>query len=204
MGDLEDAWKKLKNPKLPETDKESAQRRFDRVYRLAVRGLDIWLDHFLDDWYLEKGFFGCYHPLSMQVRALTCYGSWDWLHGIMRDEYLTPDVSQAISNMRSLWHIGIKEMMHESLCMLEYQYTHVLPAYCDCDSNVKRARMARDVHGVPPHSLSDLSAKQLAKIDKLVEADNEFYEASVEEFMLRLREVETRTGKRILCKSPKV
>ncbi|GBG26926.1 Hypothetical Protein FCC1311_031492 [Hondaea fermentalgiana] len=78
-------------------------------------------------------------------------------------------------------------------------YSRELPAYCDCKSGLKRPALESHVHGVPKHSLSDLSAAQLAKIDRLTEGDKELYAATVDEFMLRLREVEAKTGKQILC-----
>lgn len=174
----------------------------DRAYKTQLKGFTNWMDFFLNDWEVYKGYYGCYHPLSMQTRGMTCVGEWDYLHGIIDPAYLNPDVDAAIKNMQSLWFVGVAEHFHESLCLWEYQYRGTLPIYCDCASGAKRPPFKSDSHGVAHHSVNDLSEDQLRRIDELTRHDRILYKEVIKEFMERLHEVEHTTGKTIMCNKP--
>eukprot|EP00512_Aurantiochytrium_limacinum_P002663 CAMPEP_0171497628 /NCGR_PEP_ID=MMETSP0958-20121227/7382_1 /TAXON_ID=87120 /ORGANISM="Aurantiochytrium limacinum, Strain ATCCMYA-1381" /LENGTH=531 /DNA_ID=CAMNT_0012031901 /DNA_START=261 /DNA_END=1853 /DNA_ORIENTATION=- len=165
-----------------------------KVYKATVRALDKWLDYFSNHWRPGKGYFGCYHPKSMQTRAFLCRGVWDRLHSIYETKLLQPDTSLAISRMQNMWFVGISEYFHESMCMWEFQYHHKLPDYCICDSGVERPKVTSQTHGVTPHSLSDVSLSQMRKIDSFIFEDAQLYIAGLEEFKARVRYVEHITG----------
>jgi len=179
---------------------DNLQRKIDLGYQATMKNLDKWLDHFDSSWTQSKGYYGCYHPKSMQTRAFVCHGSWDRLHSIFERQLLMPDVDLSIKRMKKTWFVGISEYFHESVCMWEYQYHHTLPRYCDCDSGVKRPEPPHELHGVPPHSLSDVTQAQMRKLDSFIFEDSQLYGAAIEEFKARLRYLELVTGKKVYCK----
>lgn len=174
-------------------------RRYRDKYVKTMNNMDNWLDHFLTNWTLEKGGFACYDPRDMQTRALVCNGVWDALHLILDESLLNPNLQLAINRMKSLWHVGISELFHESVCIWEYQYHGQLPNYCNCALGLERPLIPAVNHNVPRHSVSDVSSETLAKINGFTQKDHVLYEEAIREFVLRLREVERTTKTKILC-----
>ena len=101
----------------------------------------------------------------------------------------------------------IMEAYAEGWCVLHYQLTAALPAYCSVSSTTADPRgcitMGADelheAHGAPPHSISNVSDATIKEIDAITAKDAVLYRAAVALFLLAANRVETETGQTFVC-----
>lgn len=146
--------------------------------------------------------YPAYHPQDMQTRALVCKKG-----GIMGNhDYLTlvaEDLDHALENVNRYYFVGIAEFFQASVCVFHDKVmpSRPLPDFCDCQNTANWASFPfpHVSHHVPKHSLNDMSAEDLLKVDKLTQMDLKVYEAGLERFYSEVRELEERRGLRIHC-----
>ena len=187
-----------------------------------VGGFRQWLQHF-QTWNVSNGDWHCYHPRSMQARALTCsLGAHTSGHHVLSDESqaIFPDAEQAIANMRSIEHVGMVDLFYESWCLLLFKVgTRPLPDSCDCTAREEpsgaRVQQARGAHATDElhtneatsHTTDDVNSVKvinlphdvLELIDTLSEADARLFSAGALRVIRELREAERQTGTSLLC-----
>jgi hypothetical protein len=143
--------------------------------------------------------YPAYHPQDMQTRSLVCKTDNHGYHALGAG-----DLENALGIVNSLKFIGISESFQASVCVFldKVMPSRLLPDYCDCQNTAGWASFAfpHVTHGVPKHSINDLSAEDLLKIDKLTPMDVKVYDAALERFHSDVRELEERRGLRIHCK----
>jgi hypothetical protein len=111
-----------------------------------IGGFRTWLRHFDAGWVASQGDWHCYHPRSMQARAMTCsLGKNTSTHHVLGGSASNafPDGNAAIRAMRAIDHIGVVDLFYESWCVLLHTVgTAPLPASCDCRHTPARRRAA--------------------------------------------------------------
>lgn len=142
-----------------------------------------------------------YHPQDLQTRSLVCEGVWSRLNGYYN---LTQgDLVQALENVENYKFIGITEFFQASVCVYidKMQPDSLLPDFCDCQNSTKWSSFpfVHVKHGVPKHSLNDLSKTDQLMIDSLTQMDLKVYKAGLQRFYREVSEIEQRRGLRIHC-----
>ena len=100
--------------------------------------------------------------------------------------------------MAELDVVGVTEHYAESVCLIVWRATGVLPSHCLCDS-VESMVEVHKTHGVPEHSLSDISNASRALIATLTRIDVQVHEAATTRFLRDVRAMEAAVGQRVLC-----
>ncbi len=190
-----------------------------------VGGFRRWLEHFGENWTVARGDWQCYHPRSLQARALTCSLAQNTSqHRVLGNEHsaIFPNAARAILHMRSMSHVGLVDLFPESWCLLLFTVgTRPLPNSCDCEG--REAALVRPLGPADPRRLgrsddvidgmahensmedthkldvSTLPADVLRLIDDLTEADVQLYRAAALRVVRELRDAERSTGMRLLC-----
>lgn len=171
------------------------------------------LDYFVDPAGAEKpaasirlstNFKGdAYHPKNMQTRAFTCYGSMHDLAQTNAHELAQDDLNMAVRRMEQSKLIGLTEFYQESFCLLhdKVQPDAELPTFCNCKNTTEWSKFhaTRLTHSVRPHSVQELSAEDIKKIDVLTRNDVLLYRAGKAQFLKNVKELEQRRGLTILC-----
>jgi hypothetical protein len=166
------------------------------------------------------GDFNCYNPINLQVRQTVChrpavrrpvvdFGP----HHIFPATHLHPatynvSAHEAVANLE-LPHVVvvIAEAYAEGWCVLHYQLTAVLPEYCRLSSAATNKfgciTMGRDElhesHGVPPHSVANVSDAVLKEIDAITAKDAVLYRAAAARFLVEASRVEAETKQTFVC-----
>jgi len=169
-----------------------------------LSSLSDWLSWFSGDFTSLD--FNCYHPLNFQSRHFGCRNltqsqGFDCHHAWSED--LPLPINKVLERMRSYDVVGLVERMQESVCLLLDKATGELPAFCNCEDeawNDFPSGASNDVtHSVPPHSVADLSSREVEMIDALTVADAVLWKASVERFLSDIDIVEKKHRVRVLC-----
>mmetsp|Transcript_51518 Transcript_51518/g.149644 ORF Transcript_51518/g.149644 Transcript_51518/m.149644 type:complete len:323 (-) Transcript_51518:119-1087(-) len=167
-------------------------------YDVYFTNISSWLTYFNSG---HVNDFRCYHPENMQTRALTCHSSYRYPGCHHKHEPM--DFGTALSNLQSLYFVGIVEMYQESLCLFHAKLHNMtgLPGYCNCKNKTAWARFhgTHYHHSTPRHSVQDLSHEDLKLISNLTALDTRLYWHAKQRFVRELQEVENVTGVRILC-----
>lgn len=184
-------------------------------------GLNKWLDHFLKEspsheLHLVNGEdedFRCYNPWNLQSRYLTRgrprfmernpkYAYLRYLpahHAYSADDRVSSPV-KAAAHLENLAWVGIVQLFHESLCLLEFQFNGKLPGACNCSAPQSRAdEEAHETHHVPSHDARNLSEKTQRKIDRLSAIDAAVYSHALALVLKRVQKLESAQGSRIIC-----
>lgn len=145
-----------------------------------------WLEKWIEEGE-EADLFCCYNPHNLQKRFLTCKR-----HG---------DLKSARQRVGSMFMVGIAEFYQESQCLIHYQTTGQLPAWCNCMDKAAwdGGNFSHDDHGVAPHSIGELSNAELDLLDQLVGDDEKLYTDAVLRFKEDIKKVEEATKTTILC-----
>jgi hypothetical protein len=184
-------------------------------------GLNKWLDHFLkeapsDESNLingEDGDFRCYNPWNMQSRYLTrgrpgfmkgdpkyAYLQYLPAHHTYSTEDRVPSPVKAAAHLENFAWVGIVQLFHESLCLLEFQFNGKLPGDCIC--SLPRSTVDKEdheTHHVPPHDAKNLTKETQRKIDQLSVIDAAVYSHALGLVLKRIQKLESALGSRIIC-----
>jgi len=138
---------------------------------------------------------GAYHPKNMQTRSFMCKGS---MH-----DFAETDLNMVLEKMESFKFIGFTEFYQESFCLLHDKIRpyEELPTFCNCRNPTEwfKFHSSRISHTVRPHSLNDLTADDIMKIDALTKEDVVLYDHGKTRFLEEIKELEQRRGLTILC-----
>lgn len=167
-------------------------------------GLEKWLDHFLDEKMgakmdAYKYAYKCYNPWNMQAR----YISTDNDHVVHDMKILRPSINTTISSLKSVGFVGITEYSDETICLFQHFMAGKVSPACTCDPEAHKLyvhnKQIYKTHGVPKHSVQDLSPEVLKKIDALTEVDNQIYEFALKKFLAYKEFVERKLNTSFTC-----
>jgi len=175
--------------------------------RVHLENVTTWLKHFSGG--AERNDLNCYHPYNMQTRVMTCKNSRPDFLGVPGDgdsHHYTqePSIDKALSNLKSLFFFGLTEHYQASLCLFHAK-THdkksPLPTFCNCtnESAWNAFPEHRISHGVPSHSVDDLSQEDKRLIEELTQMDAELYREASEIFTQEISEVERSFDVKLVC-----
>lgn len=168
-----------------------------------LENVTLWLRHFTEKFTRDN--LGCYHPLNMQTRYFTCRYSippvrnpTDEAHNAVSQ---STNLENALRSMDATFVIGLVEHYQESLCLFIGSAVDTLPDWCNCEDKKAWNRMSqtRYAHGVPQHSISDLSEEDLRMVEALTKDDAALYAAAERRFITDIRRQEHKHGIKILC-----
>jgi hypothetical protein len=183
-------------------------------------GFNEWLENFLMKSHSYKrdpvdrsyNDFKCYNPWNMQSRYLT-RGRPSFMNGQPKyafnrhlpghhaysDEDCVPASSQAIRSLESLTWIGVVELFHESLCLLEFQFKGKTPEACTCSSSQQGEVESHETHHVPVHDVKNLTEDTVKKVDRLSSIDSIVYSNALALVLNRIRTLESAHSCQIIC-----
>jgi len=164
--------------------------------------------------------FGCYLPINLQARALSCK-AWPFKACPKATPALDTDVKTfpkfGVDNETALRHVsddspggaalvGLTEYYQESLCLLHAKYRKRLPPYCDCRD--EKAWAAFPGHHFThssevAHDRVKLSAREVKLVHQLTDLDRRLYSVAQARFWAEVARVEEQFGTRISCKVEK-
>jgi len=178
--------------------------KYDNNWRVAKKNffreefetVTNWLTHFQGG--AEQADFGCYHPYNMQTRALTCKDK--NCHHYDSE----PSVKDALSNLDSLGFIGLVEHYQASLCLFHakaHDMKEPLPTFCNCKDVAawNSFRSNHEGHGLPAHSVVDLTQEDKAMIKALTRKDEQVYQKALRRFRSDIAKVEDHFNVRLWC-----
>jgi len=121
--------------------------------------------------------FGCYNPWNFQTRFLVCEKRGHLIrgHGLPESE-LRPDPALAIANLKQLDHFGTLDNFDGSWCEMMVDMFGD-EQNCTDGKNGLSHKVAVSTHGVPHHSVADLSQEHLDLIDRMTAVDRLVYGA---------------------------
>eukprot|EP00511_Aplanochytrium_stocchinoi_P002174 CAMPEP_0204830706 /NCGR_PEP_ID=MMETSP1346-20131115/9136_1 /ASSEMBLY_ACC=CAM_ASM_000771 /TAXON_ID=215587 /ORGANISM="Aplanochytrium stocchinoi, Strain GSBS06" /LENGTH=423 /DNA_ID=CAMNT_0051961197 /DNA_START=395 /DNA_END=1663 /DNA_ORIENTATION=+ len=159
---------------------------------------EFWLDHFNNPKFQMVDFktksldpintaWDCYNPVNMQARYMTshCHDS-KQCHQGSKNDALEPPLVEAIQNLENLQWFGLTELYEPSLCMLIYQSKGHLPKFCDCNSDIHKARqknLHHVTHKIHKHDVNRLNLRIKRKIDHITRIDQQLYNHAKDIFM---------------------
>lgn len=188
------------------------------------KDFDLWVDHFYrlkeDGTHGPKGDFGCYNPWNMQVRQMSCsmltIRGTNGGGGMAGPHHINPDPSRislkdANASTSLLSVAMITEMYAESFCVLLFNIGNPgFPKWCSIevqssgtDECIKIPYEHHSSHGVPRHSHNDVLAETTAKVDAVTRDDVLLYISAAFKCMRAIAQIESKTGKKVLCESKK-
>lgn len=167
--------------------------------------MTYWLQHFVDTTggllvpLPDADDYGCYHPLNLQTRQLTCDGP-----NLYANHYHPSDQVQALGHLKEHHTIvGLTEHFQASMCLVLTKQNDELPSWCNCLDKVAWAQfdhqVPRGAHGVQTHSIQDLSARDLMLIEALTKEDVVVYRAAQAFFMKEVRSLERQYNTKLMC-----
>lgn len=189
-------------------------------------GFARWIDHFARDWTPSKGDFGGYNPMNMMARTLTCtdeHWNCDFIqrcdvacaHHVGNDpKDATPPLTEALAAVHTVDVLGVVELLHEVLCVVEFRVKGALSPGCTCmpDGSVRVARggginFRGRAHIVNSRgqrvgrkvSASEIPAHLIRSLDSIISVDISVYRAAVIRVLCDLRALELTTGAQVLC-----
>eukprot|EP00927_Polykrikos_kofoidii_P051495 TRINITY_DN45292_c0_g1_i1.p1 TRINITY_DN45292_c0_g1~~TRINITY_DN45292_c0_g1_i1.p1 ORF type:complete len:678 (+),score=89.24 TRINITY_DN45292_c0_g1_i1:67-2100(+) len=172
--------------------------------------ISSWLLHFYNGGEMDN--IGCYDPVNMQTRAMSCNSLNDeaphFAQGHPKnmpgpEELGNAPLEIALAHMEAAFFVGITEHYQESMCVFHAKANPAadLPAHCNCkdEDAWSSARHHKVDFHVRKHSVSDLSEAELQLVDALVQDDFKLYEAAFERFKRDVKMVEEARKVKILC-----
>mmetsp|Transcript_5785 Transcript_5785/g.21058 ORF Transcript_5785/g.21058 Transcript_5785/m.21058 type:complete len:339 (+) Transcript_5785:114-1130(+) len=153
----------------------------------------------------EERFDFCYTPINLQTYALVGSGS---------NHVQTPEEVERLWNQQfadtlrrareaaaSFHWVGLLEYYQQSICMLHFTLYRRAAPYCDCRNprSWKAFHPDHDRHGVRPHSIHQVAAATLRKVDRITRADRALYEELKADFFRRAARYEAAAGGKLLC-----
>jgi len=161
--------------------------------------LSIWLEHFHSS-PDTADFLLCYHPLNLQTRYFSENRERCHNHGEKEDLNTAKTVIE-----QNFSGVGLVEHYQESFCVFHAKVmpAEPLPSFCNCeDAEAWRSFQTwqnRSDHGLPAHSVEDLSPEELSMIADLTTEDEKLYDFVKARFIKQLEEVEQDRGVRLRC-----
>jgi len=158
-----------------------------------------WIHHFslLPDGPADD--FNCIDPREVQTRHMSCINE----PNPRANHALTypPDLNKAINNLHDADFIGISDFYHESICLLVFRRTRMLPATCTCDSVTTHTVEIHETHGVPTTWSSSpvASMDALRRLVNYTVLDAQLFSAAMHRFRVDIAMAERISGKGILC-----
>jgi len=190
---------------------------FPRDMSGVYAGFDAWVAHFLEMRGAVPGgggaaySYGCFCPWNMQTRYIgTGYplsNSGDSRlespsHFLPSGEliYREPDLELAKAHLDRMYFIGLADLYTESLCLFRYYTTGSLPDGCACGQHepVSETHIS---HGVPHHSIDDLSPQLLSDVGKLTRQDVQLFAIALGKFEHQLSVVERAVDREVVCRT---
>lgn len=162
--------------------------------------------------------FGCYSPLNMQARAMTCCrGSRCGNHNVhLVASEPTPNLEEALGAAGELSVVGLTERYRETLCLITYRLGRVVPPSCFCGpprrssdgaasagahTKAAVARVPRERQRTSAKLSVEMMPPELAPlIDNLTAVDRSLYAAVAARFANDMASMERELGRgRMLC-----
>lgn len=178
---------------------------------------DSWLSHFVAMGNKTDDDLNCYHPLSMQTRALTSRVHWPFLPYFKGGgAELSPNMTLAMNTYKDLDFVALVEFVHESECMLYYRLGNKAPPValsylsqsCHCGKQqVDHKESGNGTVHVQHHNmgkrinLRDLPLATLSKVANFISADSVIYVNALKIFMDEMAwlESDNALGRRVVC-----
>lgn len=166
--------------------------------KYLLETVTTWLKHFEGG--EEKSDMRCYHPYNMQARTLTCSvpgsdGSHHYMHDI--------NLKEALHNLQTLFFVGLVERYQASVCVFAAKVNtmNYLPPFCNCsdEQSWKTFKQHKITHGVPPHSIRNLTKEDVRLIDEMTQLDAAVYRKAKEIFERDVSKVESHFGVKLSC-----
>lgn len=154
------------------------------------KDFDTWLTHFQTP---TNDNFNCYHPFNMQTRHLLCNEASGHNHMFS----LQMNVSRGFAMLDKLQWVGIQNMYHESICVLKYLHTKLLPKDCDCRLKTK-PQHPYVRHGVPILHMNH-SKHTFNMIQTQIQYDNLIFEYATQRVLRDIRRVQNVTNQIFWC-----
>mmetsp|Transcript_102614 Transcript_102614/g.289974 ORF Transcript_102614/g.289974 Transcript_102614/m.289974 type:complete len:407 (-) Transcript_102614:38-1258(-) len=152
--------------------------------------------------------YGCYNPWNHQARVLACKSPMVHLsHFLITGHPLyavkEPAVGPPVAKLRRAGFVGITELYHESICLLQWRVNGTLPFDCGCTAEAVAATGPRNhvTHGVPQHSVDDISPNSLVMVDAITAADRIIYMQALRRVLCELRALEDASGVKVFCEA---
>ena len=192
-------------PKLSPEQREGC-RSFPR-HSSVHADFSVWLRGFVDN--PLHGGFGCYSPLNMQARGMTCCKTCDNRNSHFVRSQPNPPVDEAIAAMRQLNVAGITEHYAVTMCLIAYKLGRALRPECFCNQTVGARRHSRASLTLPheklrsarPNTHVDVDEGNVsAVIDNVTAVDRTLYTAALARFRSDVREMEASIGRTVLCR----
>lgn len=175
-----------------------------------AHGFAEWLHLFERD--TKHHAFGCYSPLNMQARAMTCCVGRQpdgTPRCANRDTHLVlaepvPNLHAAIQALSQLDVVGITEHFQLSVCLLTHRLRRVPKPECFCDASGQRHERrvgVREVHENARSTNSTLAANSdtvrelLPTIDVLTTVDRLLYQRALRRFVADVQRMEQEIGR---------
>lgn len=147
-----------------------------------------------------EGAFNCYNPIDHMARQLSCSRPGMAMagpHVVLLDVENT-SVSLAVENLNKADLVGITELYAETLCLAIFKRTREMPEAC-YRGRCATPETSQLTHGVPEHSLTNVSQKVINDIDFITNKDQIVYRVGVKRFLRDIEQVEKQIGATILC-----
>ena len=173
---------------------------------LTVGGFSEWLQH------VSSGYddFNCYHPFNMQTRYLSCAtrkGRTEESKGPPPEHHLfqaNVNLTRAFTNLQRIGFVGIADFYTQSVCAFEVFVSGRTKCWCENDGVFNSTLRTSDLqyhfeHGVPGHSVGDLTAQHLSLIDKLTRLDQGVYAVALYRFWMFVDAASNQTGVNLRC-----
>ncbi len=178
---------------------------------------DSWLSHFISKGNKTDDDLNCYHPLSMQTRALSSRAHKPFIPYVKGGgAELSPNITLAMNTYKDLDFVALVEFVHESECMLYYRLGNKAPPValsylsqsCHCEKQqVGHKESGNGTVHVQHHnmgkrkSLRDLPPATLSKVANFISADSVIYVKALNFFMDEMAwlESDNALGRRVVC-----
>lgn len=166
-------------------------------------GFTSWLGAFSAD--PHHNGFGCYSPLNMQARAMTCCRA---ARCANHDTHLVtgepvPDAAAAISGLRQLDIVGLAEYSDLTMCLITHRLGRVPKPTCFCSRTASAAvAPLRKENERSSHVSVETMSHLFPMIDAMTSVDQRLYEAASARFLGDVRQMEDELGRGpMLCQT---
>lgn len=159
-----------------------------------VEGFEEWLKHVS----AGRDDYKCYHPRNMQTRYMSCAGSQS-LSNVGESE-----LKKALNMTKNIGFLGISDHYTISVCAFEVFVSAAGTTKCYCANSTssmttKKSAQEHISHGVPNHSIKDLTSVHLQLIDNLTTLDDKLYKTALERFWIDVDRASKKSGVDLRC-----
>eukprot|EP00613_Pedinella_sp_CCMP2098_P037782 CAMPEP_0171803462 /NCGR_PEP_ID=MMETSP0991-20121206/73490_1 /TAXON_ID=483369 /ORGANISM="non described non described, Strain CCMP2098" /LENGTH=412 /DNA_ID=CAMNT_0012415569 /DNA_START=272 /DNA_END=1507 /DNA_ORIENTATION=+ len=151
----------------------------------------------------------CYTPWNLMSRTLTCTThdprAVGQNHRAQTWDGASPNLEEALQNLKSFAFVGLVELYSESMCLFQYRLSRTIPEECTCahtdvlwfdggGENGKHKSGGKEIE-------NNESESEHRRIDLMTKVDVELFRAGVLRFVKELLKMEQEIAKRIICPS---